>query len=835
MKSIFTYLSAVALVVMTATSVQAERMRLQPVGSESQSPTQTQVRPAVTSESNIIPQPLKVVSREAGVVRAEEIINEDFNNVPDGEFEQIGNIGLRATTFLASHYFDPGRYIDTSYTPESGTWEGDWVYAGKDGTIILQCYNQQAGAYFRTPLGDYSGDLTVRMRVRAAKTFLGADNELGYVTTNGSDFNLRAGIGGYDSYDLPITNMGAWGQLQSGRIYGEDWVEFEFTFRNESANHDGFLEINTSTAIEIDWIKVTDAATFLACPVVNAPTHFTADGFTINWDPVRRSQNYYIDLWQVNYTADSGVSEFIDFEDGTLPSDWVADEASIENGNGVDGGFGLQIGYNGAGAALESPDYGKKLNALELNVMFEINDEGAYNNEKGYGFLLIDGLTEDGWQPIGQICCDGFRTRGGIYYRYKVEGADFENLYTAIRMYTDGVADANHVWIDNVNLYAERPYELVRVVEDGHYQYIPNEGDDPDAPYNYWVYTRPADPCSYTFSGLDSETEYWYRVRSHYVSDFSIGEKYHAFGVASPTLESATAIGGGAYTAHWKDAPKAQSYIVRNYLAREINESEEDYMLIDESFSKCRGSSGLEGLTEIGNIFETSLDDYTDICGWTGVGNAYGDGLIGGFTYGSKLVTPMLPVNPARGGYTIYIEALGMYGEAMVVNFLDRRTSGYLYFDEYGVISGILPMTDAVAGERIQFSTMNGTPFAFSAFGVSQNVEKGDIVSTYLSETIVPAGTQAAVFTGLDNDVMYAFQVISRFDLEKQTAYSDSLDKMVVDMKNSGSLIVGKIDEQTELTEVERVNAAGLRVGDDYCGVVIVRMSDGSVRKMLTK
>ena len=305
MKQLLTILGTAALAAMTVAPMQAERIKLQPV--KAVEAEQTQKRDAVTSVSDIVPVPLKTRQVEgdpmkAGVNRQEELIVEDFNNVPDGKFEQTGKIGMRATTFLASHHFEPGRYIDTEYTPESGTWEGDWVFAGTNGTVILQCYNPTQGAFLRTPLGDYSGDITVKMRVRGAKAFWGADNEVGYETTPGSDFTLNARIGGYDSYDCPVTDMGAYG-LSAGRIFDDDWKEFEFTFRNEGANHDGYLEISTSESIEIDWIKVTDAATFLAAPVINEPTEFTNDGFTINWDPVRRSFDYYIDLWQVNYTC----------------------------------------------------------------------------------------------------------------------------------------------------------------------------------------------------------------------------------------------------------------------------------------------------------------------------------------------------------------------------------------------------------------------------------------------------------------------------------------------------------------------------------------------------
>ncbi len=179
----------------------------------------------------------------ASVEKKSVLLYEDFNNVPDGNTETIDKIGERYTDFIASHNYQPGRYIDNEYTPESGTWEGDWVYAGKNGTVILQSYNPQIPASLNTPLGDYSGDLTVTVRCRYAKSFWGSyQSASGYVTTGGSDLNLLLCTGGYDGGASAVTDAGQYAQLASGQIYEpEGWQEITFKVRNESANADGYL------------------------------------------------------------------------------------------------------------------------------------------------------------------------------------------------------------------------------------------------------------------------------------------------------------------------------------------------------------------------------------------------------------------------------------------------------------------------------------------------------------------------------------------------------------------------------------------------------------------
>lgn len=814
------------------TMLAQERFQLKPVQKETA--TAKADRPEILSKSEVTPEPLKSPDKEPGVTRAQEILVEDFSNVPDGETETIEGIGEHYTDVLASHYFEPGRYMDTAYTPESGTWEGDWVYAGKGGTVILQCYNPMQGASINTPLGDYSGDLTVTVRARYAKTFWGADNETGYVTTSGSDFSVRLGIGGYDSYDSPVTDA-PYGQLSSGQIYENDgWIDFTFTLRNEGADKDGYLSIVTSSAIEIDYIRVTDAATFLACPVVREPSRFTDDGFTINWDPVRRSYNYYIDLWKVNYTADKGIDENYDFESGSLPEGTTADGPEIEDGAGVDGSKGLRLDINGVDAAFVTPDFGSTLGLVTFTAYFDVPTEPTNDDmdpEWGLGTLLIDGLTDDGWQPVSSVMADGFWTPGGYFLNYMLDGTQFEGRYKGLRFYAEGFKAPYSVVLDNIDLWGARPFVLERA--EGSKLYDP---ENDDYAYNYYYHSEHNDPCSYTFTGLDPDTEYWYRVRSHNVSDFSVGEKRHAFGVAAPRLQNASAIGGGSYTANWTDAPKAQNYLLRNYDVTRIAADENDYSLFTETFSGCTGGADLFSMEPINNA-EGYLEGYTDMPGWTGRNNSVGQNLIGCGDYsGGRLISPALPVNPARGEYQIYIEAYGYGSDTFCINFLESGLYSYIPVPEDGYINGYLtiPAESVTEGERLEFSSYNGLAFAIGALDVTQNVEAGDLVRTFLSETAVPAGIGSYTFTGLEGQ-LYAYQPVSEYMLEKEITHSVSGDYIVVDMANGSSFITDKAEIAADAVEISRFNTSGVRVDKDYKGLVIITMSDGSVRKEIVK
>lgn len=824
MKRLFTSLGAVALVagVMTPAPTPTGRLNLKDCGMSFPKATTADLseKAPLVMGSDVV----RLKSpQKASMERKSVVLFEDFNNVPDGAKVQTGNIGERYVDFIASSYYAPGSFVPNEYTPESGTWCGDWVFAGEGGTIVLQCYNPMAGAFISTPLGDYSGDLTVTIRARHRPAFWGADNEVGYATSGGSSLDLQARIGGYDAFEFATTDMGYYSQMSSGQIYDADgWQEITFTFRNENPDADGFLQLGTSESIEIDWIKVTDDNTFLACPKVRPTTNFTNDGFTINWDPVRRSFNYYIDLYKQVYTADSGLNITYDFNDGKLPEGAKADEAEFIEGEGVDGSTALMLGYDGEGAAFETPNFGIKLQSFSSKLKFETNDEENYG-----ALIMYDVLDDNGWQPFGYLQYDGWWTTGGYYYTVKLEGPQFEDRFYAVRFYTMDLSPENKVYIDDINAFAARPFVLERVCDDKLSSYWDEDNDD--YAYNYYDYTK---SCFYTFNGLDPEDEYWFRVRSHNVRDFSIGEKYHAFGVLAPVLGEATSVGNGSYTANWTDAPKAQSYTVKNYSVETAQKDNEEYTLLSETFANCTGEMDIDLMVPL----EGNIDDLTDNAGWSGTGLLVGGNMLGVSGYTNRLITPPLMVNPARGSYFIYIDAYGYSGDYLYIQSESGALKGYLPFDGDGELSGWLEIPTVVNGDRFAFFSYNYMPIGLAGFEVVQAVKEGDRILTFVSSQEVPAGVESCTFSDLNKEGAYAFGVVSKFTLEQETTVSALNEWMYVDMANGQSIPMDKAEiANSEITETGRFTIDGRKVSPNYKGVVIVKMSDGTVVKKNVK
>ena len=106
------------------------------------------------------------------------------------------------------------------------------------------------------------------------------------------------------------------------RLYeNQGWTEIELHFNNYSGDSDGYICFFTEGAVLIDDVKVTSAPTFLAAPKVVGVTDFQADRFTIEWQPLRKAFEYYVDLYKMTYTSDTDGAFSEDFENYTAPQE----------------------------------------------------------------------------------------------------------------------------------------------------------------------------------------------------------------------------------------------------------------------------------------------------------------------------------------------------------------------------------------------------------------------------------------------------------------------------------------------------------------------------------
>lgn len=216
---------------------------------------------------------------------ADVLINEDFNlmtaGTPDApDFEHR----------LASEYDDVR--IPTELT-HGNQWIGHKVFSA-GGAIALQTINPQDAAYLETPIGDYSGSVTVSLKAKYLLTeweegdgklrWTGSGIQIGIANRRGNEFQTSEG---------DVKNAYPW--FGDVRLYAnQGWCEITVEFDNYSAYNDAYILLYCLDGILLDDVKVTSSIDkFIAAPVISGITNVTETSFTVQFEPVYKAYNYY--------------------------------------------------------------------------------------------------------------------------------------------------------------------------------------------------------------------------------------------------------------------------------------------------------------------------------------------------------------------------------------------------------------------------------------------------------------------------------------------------------------------------------------------------------------
>ena len=778
------------------------------------------------ASGKVIPLSTKSAITKASSTTEAILVSEDFSNMTSGTVNEPDTSKMLACEW--SGYSDNGMYIDNSLTSD-GTWWGHQVYSA-GGTVAIKTYNPMQPAYLCTPLGDYSGEITVTLRAKAIKDVIRTDD--GYEYGTGSSLYIKACKGGMDGQDDAKTDDE---DGYDARLYeSQGWQKITYTFKNYSADKDGFIKFFTEGAVVLDNIEITTNATFLASPKLNGITDFQKDQFTVTWDPVRKSFNYYVDLYTRNYLSDNDTTYTADFENGSVPAGFESTSTTVSD-EGADGSKGLVLKEDDS---FTTPTNGNDYKSLKLYMQLfdpSVAEYGEYAKYYVSGEISIEYLSDGDWTEIGYFSASNFYTKGrSVTLETQVD--DFAALHaTQFRITPTGLNDGAYLVVDNVEASALPGFE---------YKMVNSIYGIEDLSDNYAV-TNTTDDTEYTYTELDSLTEYWYGIRSHFVFQFSDRNYTHALGVATPESKPATDVDkNGTFTANWTAVPKATSYTATCYGYSTATEDNDTYTIVEEDFDKIDADvtegTSLDEAEPLNNDSQTGLDDYTQLPGWLGRDNTLIQGMMGtdGDYYNTAgiIATPVLDLTHGTQAKL----TLKLYGDAgdQVIVYVDGTRYGVTIPDE-GVIDGtyILP----VKGERTRIQLWSSTcaPLALDYIKVTQGVKEGDVILTQLA-TGETEGNQSTsyTFTGLDAYPydLYAYDVVSHFkysDSETATSLKSS-DLVLVDLNSTATAItLQKTDNDVKV--VGRYTVDGRQVSKPAKGVNIVKMSDGITKKVIVK
>lgn len=797
----------------------------------------TKMSISVKYEKDMASSPMKA---PISMIAEDILVNEDFSAMTRGSFAQPDT-----TQFLASEIYEPGILIDPSLTKD-GQWAGNWAYQA-GGMVYLKTPTPYNHAYVSTPLGDYSGDITITCRVKAVTCWIisGYDEQQNPIWNRwtGSSFGVSVLTGGFDK---PVAaELDGKQSYNDVRLYPDQgWAQVTIKLTNYSADNDGTIRLYTTEAVVIDDVKViANNESFIASPKINGITDFQPNQFTISWQPTRKAFNYYLDLYTKEYVTDEGKSFSMDFEDGTIAEGWETNSTEFSETEGVDGSKALVLRN---GQSITFPIIGA--NYDQAKVWLKITDPAnPPSDEDPYWMYYIEGGVQvevydisNGWESLGHF--QAYKLYEGHLTDMAREIKDL-NKYSGLRLTAMGMGDDAYILVDNAELLTDRIME-----------YVPVEGENSMNYGDNYTYYDSTDDTEFTFTNLDPETEYYYGVRSHLVNQFSQRKYIHALGVSAPKALLATDIDArGSFTANWEAAPKATGYTVNLYGINKMSESQADFTIIEEGFDKIdaevTSATSVDEPENLGNSGDTALDDATMLPGWTGKNNTMVQGMLGcqSSMYSPNYITTPIIYLANENPVTLTLIAYGQAGDALGVeiNGVQYNINLEATDDTHAVMSGKVENLP-VSGKTLQikFTSENKLPFLIDYFRISQNVNKGDVVRSWLQTAETGKDELSYTFSNLSDweFPLFAYDVISQFVYsEREQTVSQPSDLILVDLdqENSFSGISSHPTDVAGYTasgaEAERFTIDGRRADKGQKGLIIVRQADGSVRKMIVK
>lgn len=143
--------------------------------------------------------------------------------------------------------------------------------------------------------------------------------------------------------------------------------------------------------------------------------------------------------------------------------------------------------------------------------------------------------------------------------------------------------------------------------------------------------------------------------------------------------------------------------------------------------------------------------------------------------------------------------------------------------------------------DHVKFYTLDGGAFLIDEVVIMQDMSAGALVHTFLSTADVDADTLAYTFDGIDFSLYddYAYSVQAYLSEDGDYAESNFTDYCYVSGVALEKSVAGIEDivyqDQETAHEVARYAIDGKRIAGETKGINIVKMSDGSVKKLIIK
>ena len=636
--------------------------------------------------------------------------------------------------------------IDAKYTAVDG-WTGAAIYqAGGVCAILTGMYSGDNGPYedtgfLRTPMGDYSGAVTVTFRARLLS---------GEATSDVMAVILNSTQGRLEAHTIDVT---------------AEWKTFTLEFKEGLFSVCLFEFSMLKEKVLIDDITITSVQTSIPAPTALNADNFTKEGFTAHWTAVEDADNYKVTVYSRDVEKATEKVDFeglnliddgkhINSENSGLPEGW-----SFVCGNGADthvsdkgvnGSTGMV--FAGTDDGFMTPLYDRPIRDFSFYAAHPAGIEC-------FSQLRFSCLVDGSWVGIGNIDIERIAKDGEtINFSSRIpEGTTQIKMLFNKNAANDANKDVSIV-VDNIRVMTEPDSEPV-------------------------IVDRVANGTELVLTDLDPDTDYSYTVKA-FNSDFSSepSNEMMAVGLATPELLRPANVTENSYTALWTPSPKADGYVVSNYRVFTAPEDQKVTVMY-ENFDKVTEGTLSAPVGLYNTYFPRSLDEYTTNPGWLGLSTYLVEGMLGTrsfFTAKGSIQTPALNLSASEGRFTVDMMIVGdtdAVGDSIVVQAGERIFQRQLISEHTTPIKMSFDFDCGEEAMPLLIYSYGGKPFYIDEITVSQTFKKGQQNFTETeAKTVEGHDVSSVPFENLvaGNNENFAYRVFAYRDFYGSRVYSVS-------------------------------------------------------------
>lgn len=672
------------------------------------------------------------------------IIKEDFSKMTEGSETRHTNWSIEGTD---DAYFNTRGWVCSDIHSAGGVCSvGAW----------------DSGGMLVTPKDKYTGRYIIRFRAKAFgfKASLNIDirrlldNMYSLVSEESSATMIFETDGDWKNYVIEITSY--------------------FTEEASVLIHSYEMQ----RGVLLDDLEIYRDNDFVLQPKKPYADKFTCDGFTAGWTAVPGADSYQLSLFEINEIGTENITGSANFNSirnfvtklspRDIPEGWdiyLTGDVQVTSNKGS-GGSGALV-MSAADEYIQLPFTGGTYQSFSCYI-------GPLGEKRLDGYCYIDVFEplSNEWKVYGYINCNklpyeaNYGTIESIDNFKKIyqDSPDFNGLYTCVRIRVDNCSTP--VLIDDIKFETGPVVERKTVAE-----HLSAAG------------------TSYTFTGLDPKTEYYFSVKT--VKGDLISHPTpltHAFGVSRPIIAKATDIDRNevGFTTNWEEIPNADLYRVDLYSIEVYPEYEPEATIFFEDFANVKSATGtIAQPEEIGNESGIiPLDPYVGKSGWEGSGNIIVDGMLGcAYDYGyysTKLYSPYMSLQNNGGIYYVILSVTALPGDIFVVEGTDSM-------DAYSVVkTGLKTVSFKLANGsyhgRLVFYTLNHGPFLIDNVRVVQELKEGDWLYTKIGEAEETVNSHRFILDKNNTDFLAAYNVQAYHSAFGRTCESEMSDMAYVDL-----------------------------------------------------